>query len=284
MNFYKYHGLGNDYIVIDPENFDVPLTPGRIKLICHRNFGIGSDGILNGPIFDGDKIKLKIYNPDGSEAEKSGNGVRIFSKYLVDAGHVTEKDFVLHTAGGDVRVELKKDDASLLKVDMGTFTFLSNNIPVNGESREVVNEELRIHDIACKITCLSVGNPHCVIPLDEISEDLAKKIGPEVENHSLFPNRINMQLMKVMDRNNIAIEIWERGAGYTLASGSSSCAAACAANKLGFVDRVINVHMPGGVLEIEIDDENHLYMTGPVEGIAMGDFTGDFISKLKNFE
>ncbi len=280
MDFYKYHGLGNDYIVIDPKSTKIELNPDRIKLICDRNFGIGSDGILYGPVFNNENITLRIYNPDGSEAEKSGNGIRIFSRYLVDAGYISENNFTLHTAGGEVKVELRKNDASLINVDMGSVTFTSNEIPVDGEVREVINETLQINDKSFKVTCLSVGNPHCVIPLEEISAELARDIGPKIENHPLFPNRINMQIMKVLDRDNISIEIWERGAGYTLASGSSSCAAACAAFKLGLVDNKINVHMPGGMLEIEIDEKNHVYMTGPVSSVAQGNFTDEMWDNL----
>ncbi len=280
MDFYKYHGLGNDYIVMDPQKTDYKLTPEIVKLICHRNYGLGSDGILFGPIFKHDKITLIIYNPDGSEAEKSGNGIRIFSRYLVDAEYIKEKKFAIYTAGGVVQVELQKDDASMLKVDMGTFTFTSNEIPINGDTREVVNENLIINDRSFKITCVSVGNPHCVIPLEKISSELAKEIGPIVENHQMFPNRTNMQLMNVTDRNNISIEIWERGAGYTLASGSSSCAAACAAYKLNLVDNKINVHMPGGILKIEIDSENHIHMTGPVASVAKGNFSKELLMNI----
>jgi diaminopimelate epimerase len=281
MDFYKYHGLGNDYIVIDPKEFRIKLTPGKIKLICNRNFGAGSDGILYGPIFKGKKISLKIFNPDGSEAEKSGNGIRIFSRYLVDAGYVKEKKFTLHTLGGEVRVELKKKNASLIRADMGTFTFTSNEIPVSGERREVINESLSTSGAAYKITCVSVGNPHCVIPLDEISEELARTVGPGIENHSLFPNRINVQFMKIIDRNNIRIEIWERGAGYTLASGSSSCAAVCAAYRLGLAERKITVHMPGGILNIEIDQNKHVHMTGTVASVMTGNFTAEMLKTLK---
>ena len=281
MDFYKYHGLGNDYIVIDPKDFRIKLTPEKIKLICDRNFGAGSDGILYGPLFKGKKISLKIFNPDGSEAEKSGNGIRIFSRYLADAGYVKEKKFTLHTAGGEVKVELKKKDASLIRADMGTFTFTSGEIPVAGEKREVINEPLSIGGRAYKITCVSVGNPHCVIPLGEISEELARTVGPAIENHQQFPNRINVQFMKVIDRNNIRIEIWERGAGYTLASGSSSCAAACAAYRLGLADSSIAVRMPGGILNIEIDVNGHVHMTGPVSSVMTGNFTAEMIKILK---
>jgi diaminopimelate epimerase len=250
-------------------------------LICHRNFGIGSDGILYGPIMHGDRIGLRIYNPDGSEAEKSGNGIRIFSRYLRDAGHVSSRKFLLQTKGGEVAVEFLGDAADLIKVDMGGITFRSEEIPVSGPSREVVNETLNLSEGSFTVTCLSVGNPHCVVPLDEISEERARKIGPEIETHALFPNRINVQLLEVMDRCNIKIEIWERGAGYTLASGSSSCAAACAAHKLGLVDPQVNVHMPGGTIEIEIDESGHVHMTGPVSSVAEGNFSEEFARSLR---
>jgi diaminopimelate epimerase len=281
MDFHKYHALGNDYIVIDPKRTKVTLTPESIRLICHRNFGIGSDGILYGPIMDGDRIGVRIYNPDGSEAEKSGNGIRIFSRYLVEAGYVTGKKFLLHTAGGEVAVEILTDTIDLIKVDMGGVTFRSDEIPVTGPSREVVNETLDLASDSFKVTCLSLGNPHCVIPVDEISEGLVREIGPEIENHVMFPNRINVQLLEVTDRQNIKIEIWERGAGYTLASGSSSCAAACAAHRLDLVDAQVSVHMPGGTIEIEIDEAGHVHMTGPVSSVAEGNFSDEFARRLR---
>ena len=280
MDFYKYHALGNDYIVIDPSRNDVSLTEATIQLICHRNFGIGSDGILYGPTFDGEAISLKILNPDGSEAEKSGNGIRIFSKYLFDEAYVEGRKFRLQTLGGEVAVEILDNQARRIKVDMGTVTFVSDEIPVNGERREVVDETLTVGDKEFKVTCASVGNPHCVIPMPEISKELALELGPPVENHPLFPNKINVQLLKVIDRGNIQIEIWERGAGYTLASGSSSCAAASAAHKLGHVDSDLTVHSPGGQIEIEIKSDGHIFMTGAVTGVMSGQFKPDLRGEL----
>jgi diaminopimelate epimerase len=246
VHFKKYHGLGNDYLVIDPNVRDVAMTEANIRLICDRNFGVGSDGILYGPLLDGDIPRLRILNPDGSEAEKSGNGLRIFAKYLVEKKYVRSKTFQIKTLGGTVSVQVKDDAANRIRINMGKVTFISSEIPVSGERREVVNETLNVNGADYQVTCLSIGNPHCVIPMEQVSEEQARAIGPFVENHQRFPNRINMQLLKVIDRANIDIRIWERGAGYTLASGSSSCAAACAAHKLGLVDRDITVHMPGG--------------------------------------
>ncbi|HEY8908864.1 MAG TPA: diaminopimelate epimerase [Desulfosporosinus sp.] len=280
VDYFKYHALGNDYIVIDPNRTKLSLTKENIQLICHRNFGLGSDGILFGPIFDGGGIKLRILNPDGSEAEKSGNGIRIFSRYLFDQGYINTNSFTLDTLGGEVLVTILDEKCELIRVDMGTVTFLSESIPVAGLSREVVDEVLELDKGSFRITCLSIGNPHCVLPMDLISEKLAKELGPIIENHPMFPNRINIQLLKIIDRKNIKIEIWERGAGYTLASGSSSCAAASAAYKLGLVDNQVKVHMPGGVIDIEINPDGHVHMTGSVSSVASGTFSDELWQRL----
>lgn len=264
----KYHGLGNDYLVLDPNLNSIKLTEEKIKKICNRNFGVGSDGILYGPILKDNKIKVRIFNPDGSEAEKSGNGVRIFSKYLLDKGYVKEKTFILSTLGGDVKVEYLDKAGEKIKVAMGKVTFESEEIPVSGEKRKVINETFKFKGKEYKGTCVSIGNPHCVIPMKNISKNLAESLGPYVENYKEFPNKINMQLLEVIDRNNIKIEIYERGAGYTLASGSSSCAAASVAYELGLVDNKVKVHIPGGVLDIEILKDKMVYMVGPVEYIC----------------
>lgn len=281
FDFYKYHALGNDYIVIDPQTNDISLETEVIKLICHRNFGVGSDGILYGPISKGEIFSLRIFNPDGSEAEKSGNGIRIFSRYLFDAGYLKANKFYLDTLGGKVHVELLDSKANKIRVDMGPVTFYSSAIPMAGTHREVIREELDLNGQKFTMNCLSIGNPHCVIVLDAISQELAEKIGPKIENHPLFPNRINVQLLKVLDRNNIKIEIWERGAGYTLASGSSSCAAASAAFKLGLVDGDLNVHMPGGIININIGHDGHVHMTGSVTGVSKGVFLDDLLAQIK---
>ncbi len=280
VHFKKYHGLGNDYLVIDPNVQDFAMTEANIRLICNRNFGVGSDGILYGPTFENDVPALRIFNPDGSEAEKSGNGLRIFAKYLFEKKYVRSKSFKIKTLGGIVDVQVQDKTANLIRINMGRVTFISSEIPVVGPRREVVNEALDINGTEYKVTCLSIGNPHCVIPMPEVSEETARALGPHVENHKMFPNRINMQIVRVIDRANIDIRIWERGAGYTLASGSSSCAAAAASHKLGFVDHDITVHMPGGTLQIEIGDDGQIHMTGPVEGTFEGRFHPDLQTRI----
>lgn len=284
MELQKYHGLGNDYLVYDPQKNKAVMNKEQIRLICDRNFGAGSDGILYGPVFRDEKIMVRIYNPDGSEAEKSGNGVRIFSKYLKDAGYVTGRTFTLTTLGGNVFVEYLNESGSLLKVQMGKTTYRSCEIPVSGADRQVIDEAMTFHGQEYRVTCLSIGNPHCVIPMEEISKEKACELGRYVENSENFPNRINMQLLKVLDRHNIQIEIYERGAGYTLASGTSSCAAASATHKLGLADSNVTVHMPGGTLEIEIQPDESVLMTGKVNSVGTFRPSPDFIRELEQLE
>ena len=270
MHFAKYHALGNDYIVIKPA--DVPGTLGvsQIRLICHRNYGIGSDGILLGPL-DAKKADfgLRIFNPDGSEAEKSGNGLRIFSRYLWDKGLVGDEPFTVMTPGGKVTCRVHSG-GSTVTVEMGEVSFYSTRIPVLGPPREVVNETVEVAGKQFTFCAATIGNPHCVILRDAVSRDEATRYGPLIETDPRFPNRTNVQFMKILDRKNIRIEIWERGAGYTLASGSSGSAAAAVARKLGLCDPEITVHMPGGAIHITISEQFSIVMTGPVLKIADG--------------
>ncbi len=273
MRFHKYHALGNDYLVLDPRDYPTWAagpSPTQTRVICHRNFGIGSDGILWGPLpSTASEFALRIFNPDGSEAEKSGNGLRIFSRYLWDQGLVKNTPFTIETPGGQVRAAVR-DGGQLITVAMGTVSFNSTQIPVAGSAREVINETIRILDHDFTFCAATIGNPHCVIPLPAISPALAHRYGPAVETHPNFPRKTNVQFMQVIDRANIRLEIWERGAGYTLASGSSSSAAAAVAHRLGLVDRSVTVHMPGGTLEIEISDNYSIQMTGTVNRVAAG--------------
>ncbi len=268
--FTKYHALGNDYIVINPKDLPAPLTTEQVKIICHRNFGVGSDGILLGPLPSTTaKCALKIYNPDGSIAEKSGNGVRIFSRYLWDTKFVGNDEFALQTDGGIVRSTVF-DGGKMARVEMGKVSFDSEAIPVAGAKREVLNEKITVGGREFTFCAATIGNPHCVLPLPKISAKLAHEFGPLLEVHPNFPRKTNVQFLKVLDRANIQIEIWERGAGYTLASGSSSSASAAVAHKLGLVDRSVTVHCPGGLIMIEIGDDFAIRMTGGVTRVSEG--------------
>lgn len=270
MQFHKYHALGNDYFVVDPKSLSRELTRDEIVRLCDRNLGIGSDGILLGPLpAVGDApFALRIFNPDGSEAQKSGNGLRIFCRYLFDEKSVTNKPFRVHTKGGIVTAQVHGSGESVT-VEMGRVKFESAAIPVIGSTREMVRVTHMFGGETLRITCANIGNPHCVVELDT-DEPTARRLGPLIENDPIFPERINVQFLRVIDRANIFIRIWERGAGYTLASGSSSSAAAAAAHRLGLVDRNVTVHMPGGTIRIDIADDYAITMTGGVTRVASG--------------
>jgi diaminopimelate epimerase len=279
-NFVKAHGLGNDYIVIDSESISFELTTERIKRICNVHYGIGSDGILL-------KIKsikadfgLKIYNPDGSEAEKSGNGLRIFSKFLYDYGFAKDSSFSIQTLGGLVHayiIETSNNKATKVKVDMGKAIFIAKDVPVTCNENECMDMELQVRDKKYLINCVSVGNPHCVVVKEELNTEEILHYGSLIENSNIFPNRINVQFAKPISRKQVEILIWERGAGYTLASGSSSCAVASVLKKKSLIDNEVDIIMPGGILQIEIDNDWNIRMTGEVKEIASGTLSNELI-------
>lgn len=281
--FVKSHGLGNDYIVLNQYEIGFELTQNAIQKICNVHYGIGSDGILlKVPSYKAN-FGLRILNPDGSEAEKSGNGLRIFAKYLYDNKFSRNKLFTIETPGGLVRAEIveeEKGKAKTIKVDMGKAFFKSNEIPVNCSKEECLDETLHLEYKDYKINCVSVGNPHCVILKDELNEKEIREFGSQIEHHSMFPNRINVQFAKVISPTEVEILIWERGAGWTLASGSSSCAVASVVAKKGLTEQKLEVKMPGGVLKIEIDDLWNLKMTGEVREIASGYLSTELIADL----
>lgn len=270
LPFYRYHALGNDYIVMEASSFTQwPLEECAAR-ICHRHFGVGSDGILvHGGRQHSGAFTLRIINPDGSEAEKSGNGLRIYARYLYDQGLVTEAPFEVTTLGGMVTAVVS-DAGRMVQIDMGSVSFHSERIPVKGPAREVLREQIQVAGRMLTFCAATIGNPHCVVLDGECSPDEAQRLGPILETHPLFPNRTNVQFLRVLDRGTIQIEIWERGAGYTLASGSSSSASAAVAYRLGLVDSTVRVVMPGGSLLIELDAAFHVRMTGPVTRIAEG--------------
>ncbi len=268
-HYVKSHGLGNDYIVIDPANVPFTVTPEAVRLICDRHHGVGSDGVLLVDEPRGSDFGMRIYNPDGTAAEKSGNGVRIFAKYLREHGYTTSDRFRVQTAGGPVGVECVVRDGRVLEVtaEMGTVSFDPQ------ETLDIVGRRL-------SVTSLSIGNPHCVVFVDDLAEIDAHTLGPKVERHPAFPARTNVQFAEVLSRAHIAIEIWERGAGYTLASGTSSCAAVAACHRRGLVDRAVTVTMPGGDLEVSVGDGYAMRLRGAVEEITVGDFSPDLLRHL----
>lgn len=284
--FRKYHALGNDYIVIDPKDLGFTPLPEAIKAICDRNTGAGSDGILLGPLAGKDDLRgfaadsfgaaenpwLRIFNPDGSEAEKSGNGLRIFCLYLAERGYVGRDEFFINTLGGRVSAQVQSLDPASIRVDMGRPSFSARLAGLSIESEEFIQGLLDVEGEKVRASFVSMGNPHCVVLTESPTAELARRLGPKLEQHPLFPHRTNVQFLKVLDRHTIQIEIWERGAGYTLASGSSSCAAASVAKRLGFVEGEVTVIMPGGRLLLDLSRES-VRMTGPAIRVYDGRFS-----------
>ncbi len=254
----RSHGLGNDYLVADPLELPFSVSPARVRLLCDRHVGVGSDGLL---LLEG-ATGLRIFNPDGSEAEKSGNGIRIFAYWLVSTNRVQARAFTIHTRGGDVEVTV---DGNSVTVDMGAPRIGSLS------SLEGVG----------RVVTVDIGNPHCVVPREQLDITELRTLGPLIEHNPAFPNRTNVQLARAAARDRVELLIWERGAGETQASGSSSCAAFVALNHLGQVDRSATASMPGGELEVWLDQRDHVWLRGPVEEIARITLSNDLIARLK---
>ena len=283
--FVKGHGLGNDYVVMNEVDLGRPLLSAAIVRICDRNWGVGSDGILlRVPSVRAD-FGLRIFNPDGSEAEKSGNGLRIFAKYLWDHGHAKTTTFTVETKGGVVECQCHVRDGrvSFVTVEMGRATFRAPEIPMHGPDREVVGVPLQLADgTTLRVTAVSVGNPHCVTFVNRLDPAECRRLGPMIETHPAFPNRTNVQFARPLARDTLDILIWERGAGFTLASGSSSCGAASAAVKNGLCDHGrVRVCMPGGELVIEVRPDWSLRLEGPVAEVYRGTLSPEFAASLE---
>jgi diaminopimelate epimerase len=273
LRFAKYQALGNDYLVIDPVDFPDPPSASLVRLLCDRHYGIGADGLLWGPTSDREPFALRLFNPDGGEFAVSGNGLRIFARYLWDTGLPSGPEFAIRTSHGAAMAHLLDDAGDRIAFDMGPLSFDSAAIPAAGPRREVVNEAIDVNGRTFAVTAAGIGNPHCVVFLDQVSPELARELGPQIERHPLFPERTNVQLARVLDEHNLQLEIWERGAGYTLASGTSSCAAAGAAVRNGLCSSPVTVHMPGGMLLVEIDPDWSVRLTGDVAPICRGELS-----------
>ena len=281
--FTKGHGLGNDYLVMEERDIDFPLAPAAVRWICHRNWGVGSDGILlrtGSAVAD---VGLRIFNPDGSEAEKSGNGLRIFAKYLWERGGLRKSPMRIETKGGVVEAicHLAGERVDQVTVEMGRATFRAPEIPMHGPDREVVSVPLQVGERFLTVTCVSVGNPHCVVFTDALDDDEVRRLGPRIETHAAFPNRINVQFARVLARDRVEIRIWERGAGYTLASGSSSCAVAAASVRNGLADGRITIQSPGGELGLEVRPDWSIRLRGPVAEACAGTLAPELVQALR---
>jgi diaminopimelate epimerase len=268
-DFVKSHGLGNDYVVVDATRFPVPLTPERVRLLCHRHLGLGSDGILEVTAGD-DRFFARIWNPDGSEAERSGNGLRIAAKFLAEHGYTNESVFSIETIAGPIRTEVfqKGGRVTEVRLEMGRAEIERSAKPLSIDRK------------ALDTTIVSVGNPHCVVFGQPLTRDGLFHLGPLLENHARFPKRINVQLAEVEARDRVRALIWERGAGHTLASGTSACAVAAASRSRGLVDGHVTVLMEGGMLEVEVGEDLDLVMRGPVEEVFSGMLSPDLRARL----
>jgi diaminopimelate epimerase len=272
-DFVKGHGLGNDYIVVDGSRFGIKLTPERVRLLCHRNLGLGSDGVLEvGKRRT--RFTVRIWNPDGSQAERSGNGLRIAAKFLSDHGYTKEDSFEIETVAGPVAAQVYRRAGRVhaVRLEMGRAEI--------DRSRKTLEVDGRKLDV----TVVSVGNPHCVVFGEPLKRDRLFALGPLVERHAAFPDRINVQLAAPESRSRARALVWERGAGHTLASGTSACAVAAACVDRNLTDGKVTVLMEGGQLEVEVGAGLDLIMTGPVEEVFEGTLSPDLRQRLAEMQ
>jgi diaminopimelate epimerase len=273
-DFVKYHALGNDYCVIDPRATEFYPSPENIRLVCDRHFGLGCDGVLLGPLqhpAPSGHWYLRIFNPDGTECEKSGNGLRVFARYLLESGTARGDHFTLHSAGGPSQVRVTGEEG-IIEIDLGPASLDSEAFGAPGPSRTMLREPLHVLGERAEVTCVTLGNPHCVVPLDEarVTAETAHVLGPALRDHEAFLQRVNVQLLSAEGRHSIRIEVFERGAGYTLASGSCAAAAAFAAHALGLTGQEVKVHMPGGAIDVRIAPGNRVTLSGRVQAVLSG--------------
>lgn len=275
MEFIKMHGLGNDFVFLD--HFSVAADvdyPQLAKKLCHRQFGIGGDGlvvIMPSKVAD---ARMRIINSDGSEPEMCGNGIRCFARYVYDQGLVRHNPIRVETLAGvlSVHLNIKEDRVEGARVDMGEPILRADLIPVIGQGEPVVGETLQVLGETFEYTAVSMGNPHCVIFVEDLVTLDFERFGPAIEKHLLFPRKTNVEFIEVNSRKDLTMKVWERGAGPTLACGTGACAAAVAAVLNNKTERTVTIHLPGGDLLIEWGLDNHVYMTGPATYVFKGEW------------
>ena len=272
MNFWKMHGLGNDYVVIDNRDGKIAdkEAPALAKKLCERRLSVGADGLLLVSNSAKAEVRMRIFNADGSEAEMCGNGIRCFAKFCYENGIVKKDEFKVETNAGAKQVWLTVKDAEvkLVKVDMGAPNWDRKALPMVGEGT-CINQDIQVDDEETyKVTCLSMGNPHCIIFVENADESPVEYIGPIIENHEAFPKRTNVGFVQVLSKNELKVRVWERGCGETLACGTGTCAAVAAANKLGKVKDKVTVHVLGGDLQVEVGKT--LLLSGVAEKVFEG--------------
>jgi len=275
MQFTKYHGLGNDFVLVDNRHSAEPLiSPQQAVEWCDRHFGIGADGVIFAlPGQDGHDYTMRIFNSDGSEPEMCGNGIRCLAKFLADleGGPQAPHTYTIHTLAGTIAPTLQPDGQ--ITVDMGEPQLLAGRIPTTlaAADDKVIQQPLAVADQTWEVTCVSMGNPHCITFVDDVAAIPLETLGPQFEHHSAFPQRINTEFIEVVRPDYLKMRVWERGAGITLACGTGACASLVAAVLTGKADRSATVELPGGPLHIHWQaDDNHIYMTGPAEQVFSG--------------
>ncbi len=278
VQFSKWQGLGNNYIVLHVEELPWELTPERVRRLCDRNLGIGSDGILLvGPQTGEDRFKLRIFNPDGSEAEMCGNGVRMVARKLRMEGSLKSDTVVLETAAGEIVPKL--GDGYQVTVDMGLARFGGEKL--DGFDGDAVEETLHAAGRSFVFTFVDVGNPHAVIkspwPLELVP---LHEVGPMIEEHKYFPRKANVEFVKVVNEHEARVRVWERGVGETRACGTGATATAVALVKTGECESPVTVELPGGRLVVEVRPDWRVFMTGPAEEIYHGDLSHEFLDHL----
>jgi diaminopimelate epimerase len=271
MRFWKMHGLGNDYIVIDDRDgriSDVKAS-SLAKKLCERRFSVGADGLLLVGVSKVADVKMRIFNSDGSEAEMCGNGIRCFAKYCYENGIIVKDQFLVETLSGNkvVWLKIKGKEVAAVKVDMGAPNWERSSLPMKGKGT-CIDTDLEVDGEMFKITCLSMGNPHCVIFVDCIDCYPVDEIGLKVENHKAFSRRVNVGFVEVLNEKELNVRVWERGCGETLACGTGTCAAVAVANKLGKVGNAVTVHVLGGDLKVELGKT--IVLIGPAEKVFEG--------------
>lgn len=288
LEFSKYQAVGNDFIIIDDREFLFDFKPEHIKLLCDRHYGIGADGLMIVRPSNKADVRMVFYNPDGSIAEMCGNGIRCFAKYLYDKDIIEKKVISIETKAGIKEVELMFSEGITIgaRVNMGKISFKAKDIPTTlaAPDEDVVEKTLNLDGAEVIVTCVSVGNPHCVIFVDDYSKISITKIGPAIENHPAFPERTNVEVATIVSSNHIKARVWERGAGATLACGTGAVAIAAAACKRGTCSYPVRVDLPGGHLFVEFDSEKNAYLEGTAEhvfdGILSFEFTETYLSDI----
>ena len=272
MKFWKMHGLGNDFVVIDNRNQQLSNAKavGLARKLCERRRSVGADGLLLVEASAAADVKMRIFNADGSEAEMCGNGIRCFVKYCYESGVAKKSELIVETLAGLKKTWLTVENGTVtsVKVDMGVPVLERSKIPMRGQGA-CINEDLQVNGDAYKVTCLSVGNPHCVIFVDAVEAFPVQQIGPKIENHQVFPQRTNVEFVQVLNANEVKVRVWERGCGETFACGTGACATVVAGNLLKKLGSKVQVHLLGGDLEVEYNGVQ-LFLRGSAEKVFEG--------------